>query len=347
MAGMREIAKKAGTSLSTVSVVLSETTDKYVSEEIRERVLKAARELKYIPCPNVRNYQEKSIAVVLPVITSSFFSNVLSGAESCVYKEKKQLIYYNTNYDFSREQECLKLLKRKHIQGIILDSVCPEEQEAAYGEWLKKTFSERGIFVVMLEQMSSQEGLYSIYIDNFSAQKMAVSHLISRGHRKIAYIAGNQKVSWTKRRLEGYMAALEEAGIPIDEELIRYGDYSPLSGYVAMNQLLVMRNDFTAVASANDQMAIGAIKAIRQIGRAVPGDIAVTGFDNLSIASLIDPALTTIHVPTYQMGKMAVEIVCKLAEREDIIQKNQLETSLVIRKSSDMQASNEWEMLGW
>lgn len=347
MAGMREIAKKAGTSLSTVSVVLSGNAEKYVSDEVRRRVLEAARELQYIPRTKPRVFQEKSIAVVLPVITSSFFSNMLSGAENCVYRAKKQLIYYNTNYDFVREQECLRLLKQRSIQGVILDSVCPEDQEERYACWLKKTFSDKGISVVLLERRSDYEGLYSVYVDNYHAQRQVVEHLILKGHRRIAYIAGNPKLPLTRQRQQGYRDALLDAGISAEEDLVRCGDFTPLSGYVAMKELLNVRRDFTAVAAANDQMAIGAIKAARQMGRDIPGNLAVTGFDNLSVSSLIDPALTTIHVPTYQMGCRAVEIIGKLSEGEEIPLKNQLDTDLIVRKSSDIQAANEWEMLGW
>lgn len=346
MAGMRAVARKAEVSLSTVSAVLGSSSDKYVSEEVRRRVLKAAQELGYVP-PVKGEARTKTIAVILPVITSSFFSNVLSGVEGFVFKEKKMMLYYNTNYEFERERECLHMLKRQRPQGIILSSVCPREQEEAYHRWIKKTFIDRGIFVVIIEKKVEMEGFYSVYIDNFHAEKQAVSYLISLGHRRIAYLYGNRKVSLSNERFEGYKSALQDAGIAYEPGLVRYGDFTPASGYMAMRELLDFGEEFTAVASANDQMAIGAIKAVKQTGKSVPEDIAFIGFDNLSASTLIDPALSTIHVPTYQMGRLAAQIIGDLMQGTECVSQNILETSLIVRKSSEVSASNEWEMFGW
>ena len=305
MAGMRAVAQRAEVSLSTVSAVLGSGTNKYVSEEVRRKVLAAAQELGYTP-PAKAESRTKTIAVILPVITSSFFSNVLSGVEGFVFKEKKMMLYYNTNYEFEREQECLHMLKHQHPQGIILSSVCPRGQEDAYHRWIKQ----------------------------------AVEHLISLGHRRIAYLYGNYKVSLSDDRFEGYKSALQDAGIPYEPGLIRYGDFTPASGYMAMRELLDFGEEFTAVASANDQMA-------KQTGKSVPEDIAFIGFDNLSVSTLIDPALSTIHVPTYQMGRMAAQIIGDLMQGIECVSQNILESSLIVRKSSEISASNEWEMFGW
>lgn len=346
MAGMRAVAQKAGVSLSTVSAVLGSSSDKYVSEEIRSRVLEAAEELGYAP-PVKAEARTKTIAVILPIITSPFFSNVLSGVEGFVFKEKKMMLYYNTNYEFDREQECLHMLKRQRPQGIILSSVCPREKEEAYHRWIKKTFIDKGIFVVIIEKKVETEGFYSVYVDHFQAEKQAVAHLISLGHRKIAYLYGNRKVSLSRERFEGYRSALSEAGISFNPGLVRFGDFTPASGYMAMRELLDFGEEFTAVASANDQMAIGAIKAVKQTGKSVPEDIAFIGFDNLSVSTLIDPALSTIHVPTYQMGRLAAQIIGDLMQGIPCTAGNILESSLIVRKSSDISASNEWEMFGW
>ena len=346
MAGMRAVAERAGVSLSTVSAVLGNGSDKYVSEEIKQKVLQAAEELEYVP-PVKAEARTKTIAVILPIITSPFFSNVLSGVEGFVFREKKMMLYYNTNYEFEREKECLQMLKRQRPQGSILSSVCPKEQEEAYHRWIRKHFIDRGIFVVIIEKRVEAEGFYSVFVDQFQAQKEAVAHLISLGHRRIAYLYGNQKLLLSQERFEGYKSALEEAGLPFHKSLVRFGDFSPASGYLAMRELLDFGEEFTAVASANDQMAIGAVKALRQTGKSVPEDVAVIGFDNLSVSTLIDPALSTIHVPTYQMGRQAAQIIGNLMQGISCMPQNILETSLIVRKSSNPSASNEWEMFGW
>lgn len=345
MAGMRDVARAAGVSLSTVSLVLNHS-NKFVSEDNRNKVLAAAEELEY-KLPPKKQFSQKTIAVMLPVITSSFFSNVLNGIEAAISPDKNLLLYYNSNYDFLKERACIKILRKQSLTGIILNSVCPPEEEEKYFQWLKAEFVDNGIPVVLLERKVEMDGFYCIYIDNFGSAYTATNHLISRGHRKIAYINGNDKMLHSCERYEGYAKAMRDAGLEIDEELIGQGDFTPFSGYCAMKELLNIRNDFTALFSSNDQMAIGAIKAIKSYGKSVPDDIAVVGFDNLSVSSLIEPALSTIHVPTLQLGRMAAKIVLSAAKGEESKKMNMLETNLIVRRSSCEGAANEWDLLGW
>lgn len=158
---------------------------------------------------------------------------------------------------------------------------------------------------------------------------------------------GNEKLLHSQERFEGYRKALEDYGISFDPELVYKGDFSPYSGYIALKELLLLGGNFTALFSANDQMAIGAMKALKNSGRQIPKDVAIVGFDDLSVSSLIEPALTTLHVPTYQMGRVAAKIILDTAKGKYAPQNNELETTLVVRRSSDETATNEWELFGW
>ncbi len=345
MAGMRDVAKLAGVSLSTVSVVLNDT-GKYVSEEQRKKVYAAAEALEY-RLPPKKRFSHKTIAVILPVITSSFFSNLLNGIEETISPDKSLLLYYNSNYNFEKEKECLLILKKQSLAGIILNSICPSDAEKEYFVWLKEEFIEKGIPIVLLERKVVSEDFYCIYINNFESAYAATRHLIESGHKKIGHISGNDKMLHTYERYEGYKKALADAGIPFDPELVQKGDFTPFSGYTAAKKLLNIRMDFTALFSANDQMAIGAMKAVKGFGKKIPDDIAVAGFDNLSVSSLVEPALTTINVPAFQMGRLSGKLVLNASDGEQCERMNLLETNLIVRRSSKASANNEWELTGW
>jgi LacI family transcriptional regulator/LacI family repressor for deo operon, udp, cdd, tsx, nupC, and nupG len=343
MAGMREVAKKAGVSVSTVSAVLS-NSGKYVEEQSRQRVLDAVAALNY--SKPVRATDPQSVAVIFPIISSSFFSNVLLGIEDIILPEGKLIIYYDTNYLFEREIKCLTNLRKSKVSGIILDTMCPPEKEKEYLKWLKEEFISNGIPVVILERKIESDDFYSIYVNNIKAAFTATKHLYQNGHSKIAHILGNEKMVNSMERKTGYLQFLHSAGLPINQDLIEQGDYSPMSGYTAMKRLLDKGIQFTALFSANDQMAIGAIKALRAYGRRVPEDVAIVGFDNLSISSLITPALTTMHVPTFQMGRTAGQILLIHSSKIPLPKRTELEANLIIRRSSELGASDEWELIG-
>lgn len=345
MASIRDVARQAGVSTSTVSIVLN-NGEKYVSDNKRVKILNAADQLGYTLPPKKR-FDKKTIAVILPVVASSFFSNVLSGIEEAISPDNTLLLFYNSNYDLEKEKACLRTLKKQNLEGIIIDSVCPLDQEKEYFQMLKTEFIEKNIPIVMLERNCQKYNLHSVYVNNFQSAYNATQYLIENGHRRIAHIMGNQKMPLSKERFDGYRAALSDYQIAYDPELVHAGDFTPYSGYISLKELLNLGVPFTAIFSANDQMAIGAMKALLNSGWKVPDDVCIVGFDNLSVSSLINPALTTIHVPTYQMGRIAAKIILETTATKNATQNKQLNTTLVIRRSSDETATNEWELFGW
>jgi LacI family transcriptional regulator/LacI family repressor for deo operon, udp, cdd, tsx, nupC, and nupG len=344
MPGMRDVAKHAEVALSTVSAVLN-NSKKFVSDEVKQKVWSAVKELDYNLLAN-KKAVHKTIAVILPIITSSFFSNILNGIEDIVSKDNNLLLFYNSNYSFEKEKTCLTTL-RKQLAGIVLDSLCPQNIEKEYFAWIEEEFISKGIPVVLLERMMENENFHSIYFDNYKYAYIATLHLIELGHRRIAHIMGSPLMLHSFERLDGYKQALMDYNITIDEELIQTGDFTSFSGYVAMKNLLDKQTNFTALFSANDQMAIGAIKVLRAYGKTVPWDCAVVGFDNLSVSTLIDPALSTINVPAFQIGRMAARIILDVSEGKTTNKRNQLDLNLIIRRSSDVLAVNEWDLTGW
>lgn len=343
MAGMREVARVAGVSLSTVSIVLSES-DKYVSPEIREKVLEAARKTGYVLKPRKR--AEKTIAVILPSISSTFFSNLLRGIEEALSGQGYALMVCDSEFQYEKEKQFIGMIKKQELCGVIIDSSCPENQEEAYAAFLKEKYGDSGIPVVFLERRSKEESFGSVFVDHYGNAYQAVSHLISQGHRDIAHIGGIPGNIASRERTRGYYDALRGQGVEPDADLADAGDFSPNSGYLAMKRLLQHGKSFTAVFAANDQMAIGAMKAVLSAGKRIPEDVAVIGIDNLSVSTMVSPALSTINVPTFQMGKEAVRLMLEMREGVAAAQ-IQIPCGLIVRKSTDPAAGSEWELRGW
>jgi len=171
--------------------------------------------------------------------------------------------------------------------------------------------------------------------------------MLDMGHTRIAHIAGPPNLPMSSERLNGYCRALDEAGIAIDKNLIKTGDFTPLKGYEAMRQLLD-GTSLTAVFAANDQMAVGAMKAIKETGFKIPEEIAVAGFDNIFASSLITPSLTTVNVPRYAMGVQAMELLVeKITNPESERQITRLKGTVVKRQSTDVKGDSAWDLYGW
>ena len=188
MPGMRDVARAAQVSLSTVSAVLSDS-DKYVSDEIRERVMRAAAEIGY-QLPERKKKPDKVIAVALPNITSVFFSNLLSGIVDTVTEEGYTLIFGNSGYDFEKEKQFINMIQSQSLCGVIIDTVCTAEQERDYYEELKETFIPKRIPIVLMERKVQDEEIGCVYVDHLDNQYKATRHLIETGHRSIVHIAG-------------------------------------------------------------------------------------------------------------------------------------------------------------
>lgn len=344
MPGMRDVAAMAGVSLSTVSAVFS--NDKYVSDEIRDKVLIAAETIGY-KLPPKKSRPKHLVGVITPSIASSFYSKVLSGIEDAMLEAGYLILFFDSQYNFQRERQFIHMLRKKYQQlaGVIICSCCPLEGEAEYYQELKELFLNREIPVTVIERSNTPEGFGAVYQEHFQNAYVATSYLIERNHQHIAHITTLPKYPTSMEKMMGYRKALEDHGLPIEEELICAGDYTPSSGYMAMKELMTRTGKMTAVLAANDQMAVGCMKAILSEGKRIPEDIAVVGIDNISIASLVTPALTTINVPTYQMGWIASKIV--LGRDYSTNEKVKVDSNLVIRKSTDPYASGEWELFGW
>ncbi len=331
----REVAELAGVSRSTVSFVLNDVPGMRISEETRQRVLEAARTLDYHPDATARRMvtgRTQVIGFVLRQTTDQVYADhLLPRVLSGVSRAASALGYHVLLEPIAPDDHSgayMRLIRERHVDGIILSGPRFDDQE------LLKVEAE-GARVVLLGQLPNTN-IPFVDVDNVGGARLATSHLLGLGHRRVALIT-NAPPAYTASvdRLAGYREALSSAGLPFDEALVRYGEFTPLSGQAAMEALLTEGSPPTAVFVASDVVALGALRAIRQRGLSVPDDVALVGFDDIPLAEHIDPPLTTVHLAAAGLGWGAADLLIRLIMAEDEVRQPTiiLETELVIRES--------------
>ena len=330
----KDIAKLAGVSRTTVSFVLNNRTDVKISEATRKKVLNAAKELDYYPhaiATSLVKNKTKTIGLILcqkleSVFSDAFLPRVLLGV-STVAQEKGYRILLHYVEDISKKDAYYPMVREKRIDGMILSGPRSDDEELF-------RLREEDFPIVLMGQIKEDNFSYSD-IDNVKAAKKAVQHLISHGHKRIAMIT-NAPLNYTASasRLSGYKSALEENSITYDEELIGIGDFTPQSGFKEMQKLLSLKKLPTAIFVASDVVAFGSMDAIKKVGLRIPQNMALVGFDNVNLSEYVDPPLTTVNLPGFEIGKNAANLLIdNIENNKNNNKKIILETHLVIRKS--------------
>jgi LacI family transcriptional regulator, repressor for deo operon, udp, cdd, tsx, nupC, and nupG len=327
MVRIADVAKMANVSTATVSRVISNAGT--VKKETANKVLEAIDKLKYKPnmlARQLRRLETKTILVVIPDITNTFFSNVLRGIESVATAYGYQVLLGDAQNIEERERSYLDNLGQRKADGVILLTARTDQK-------VLEELSEQYPVVLACEYYEGSN-LPTVSIDNISSARKATEYLISLNHKKIAHISGPLKVVVGRDRLKGFYQAMAHHGLSVDSLLVQEGDFSYESGFNLMKKLLMLDELPTAVFAANDEMAMGAIKAAKSKGIRVPEDLSVIGFDDIKFASIFEPALTTIAQPTFEMGKKAMELLLKLINNEEL-EKDQfmLADKLIVRDS--------------
>lgn len=348
MASMRDVANIANVSVSTVSAVLS--GKKYVSPLLKMRVENAIRQTGYNieKCDVILSETKKEVGLILPGLYSSYFQPLLNGIEDVAGKEGYNVILCDSDRKWEKECQLLDRLVRRGVKNLILDSVCNVEHEAYYFEnVLLPLVREQGIVIYILSRESKYPEIGSFSIDHYQTAYEATQYLIRSGRKRIAHICGDPTFPHSALRIQGYRMALLDDGIEYDEKLLLEGDFSPISGFANMGELLNKGITVDAVFSANDQMAIGAMKAILKDGYRIPEDIAVVGFDDLNVSSLVSPGLTTVHYPIYQMGYGAMRNIVDVRQGREVENHVHLNAKLVVRRSTDPSQVDDWGLNKW
>lgn len=329
MATMKDVARQAGVSTSTVSHVIN--NNRFVSEQVREKVEQAIRELNYAPSALARSLkirQTRTIGMLLTASSNPFYAEVVRGVENSCYERGYSLILCNTEGDEERMNRSLETLMQKRVDGLLL--MCTETHLPS-AEILNRYPS---VPMVMMD-WAPFEGRGDIIQDNaLLGGEMATRHLIERGYRRIACIAGPQDKTPARLRLEGFHKAMAAHGLTVPDGYVVDGDFEFQGGFNAMTQLLALEPVPEAVFTSNDAMAVGVYHALYKAGLQVPQDIAVMGYDNIELARYLTPPLTTVHQPKDELGELAIDTLIHRMGAPDASQQTLVLTPELVERGS-------------
>lgn len=328
---IKDIAARAGISYATVSRALN---GKYgVSQETRDKVTALADEMGYRPnaiAQGLVNRATMTVGLIIPDITSPFFPRVALGIEDRLLKSGYSVFLCNTNWDPQREKDYLNNLVQKQVDGIIISSI------ARHASDIESLIPSSMPVVYVSSYPEGTERSY-VLIDNVKGADMAVSHLLSRKRRKIAFIGSEQDFISLDDRIKGYKKALKRAGIGLSEDLVVLDKFQEQSGYKIIRDLMENGKAPDGVFAENDLIAMGVIQGVQDSGFRVPEDVAVIGFDDIPIASHRDIQLSTIHQPKFRIGTYAAEMLLHQLAQEPSdrkVERMTLQPELIVRRST-------------
>jgi LacI family transcriptional regulator len=335
---IRDVAKKAGVGIGTVSRVLNHSPQ--VSEETYHKVTKAIQELDFRPSSAARQLprggRTLAVGIIVPFFTRPSFMGRLQGVEAALTQTKYDLILYNVESQEQRDRLFRHVPQEGRVDGLLCIALVPSRAVIDYCQNVE-------LPLVLVDAYHPE--LPSIRMDDFGGAHQAISYLIELGHQKIAFVSDIIETDFgsfaTKRRFAGYRAALEEHGLPFQPEYVKQGEYSRLTAFNLTGELLKEADLPTAIFATSDTLALGVIEAIRSAGLRVPQHISVVGYDDIDIAASFN--LTTVHQPLYQSGVEGVEALLHLLEngvQSSMVPSYTLPVQLVIRETTGPPSSS-------
>jgi LacI family transcriptional regulator len=330
MLSQADVARRAGVSIMTVSRVINGAEN--VRPETRDKVLEVIRELAYYPNAAARaltRNRSSVLEILIPhedyFFSSEYFSELIFGIEKVVHDSDYNLIF-NT-YDPARGAEYAVLYKQRKVDGLLI--VAPASNDRTIG----KLHEESIPFVLVNGRVDDLEVRF-VDVDNMAGSFQAVQYLYDLGHRRIGIITGNLLVVNARHRLQGYLDFLTKRGFPDAEKWVFHGNWSEDSGYTGFSHLMKRKDPPSAIFCSNDLMAIGAMRAAADMGVEIPETVSIVGYDDIRLASFVNPRLTTIHQPIDLVGKTAAELLLGfLSGQQDYPQQVTLQPELIVRKS--------------
>ncbi|MGE5551958.1 MAG: LacI family DNA-binding transcriptional regulator [Bacteroidota bacterium] len=308
----KDVARLAGVSRTTVSMILNNSPDARISESTRERVLKAMAQLNYSPnqvARGLKTNRTHTLALVIPSITNPFYAHVAQGVEDIAHAHGYTVFLCNAYRNTDREGKYVRALLQRQVDGVILVG-------APSGLHVAEELVAEGVVVVTLDREVICPGVERILVDHFRGGWMAADLLHRLGHREVAYISGPIHNMARRDRLDGFRAAFAEHGLEFPaahlltgpaEASARQDDYELRNGHRLAKEVLTRLPQVTAIACINDMSAIGVLQALHEAGLRVPDDMSVIGYDDIPLARIIQPGLTTVGQPQYERGKAAAE----------------------------------------
>jgi LacI family transcriptional regulator/LacI family repressor for deo operon, udp, cdd, tsx, nupC, and nupG len=331
MASMNDVAKKAGVSIATISRVLNNNGN--VNDVTRTKILKAIKDLKYQPSRVAKRLRSKSISgnlfgVLIPDIENPFYVDVLRGIEEAAYNNNSAIIVCNFGQDEKKEKLYLDILQSEAIDGLIAAPASEDDPQ------LKRMLKD-GLPIVCVDRGLKGIDVDVVLVDNVTGAFNAVDYLAKSGYKRIAYIAGLPTVPSSLLRERGYRNALASNGIDFNEELVKFGNSKHESGVTLCNELLELPNPPDAIFTGNNLITLGALETIHKRRLKIPEDIAIIGFDDMYWSSSLNPPLTAVRQPAFEIGKRAMELLIhRIKEPERSCIQMTLNTELMKRSST-------------
>lgn len=327
MITMKDIALLAGVSTATVSKIIN-GNDKYISEDTRERVNKVIRETNYVPnavAKGLKIKQSRTLGFILPDISNPYFPEIARGIEDAAGSLGFSVMFCNTDNDVNREAEAISFLQSKMVDGIIVTRTAPESRVAEYSK------KETPFVVVDSKSSTAKNDVGEVIIDSKAAFTDITKLMLKKGCKKLAFISASGE--YDRERYEGFSAALNECGLEAEESLIYRENYDVKTGYDGVEH--IFENNFAdGIVCGNDLIAVGVVDALRKKGLSVPEDVKVSGFDDIYFSRYLNPALTTVKQPAYEMGAAAAKMLINFILNSEPLHSIKFPYQLIEREST-------------
>lgn len=330
MATIKDVAKLAGVSTTTVSHVINKT--RFVAEETYKSVWNAIQELNYSPSAVARSLKintTKSIGMIITTSEAPYFAEIVLAVEEHCYRQGYSLFLCNTQNEPEKIQNHLDMLIKKRVDGVLV--MCSE-----YTRDSLELFNGTNIPMVVMDWGKTDDKSDRILDNSFEGGYLATRHLIDNGHKEIGVIAGHLHKTTAKERFDGFLKAMREADLPVYDEWIFEGDFEPEGGFEQMNNLLRLEKLPTAVFCFSDTIALGAIAALCEKNLSVPQDMSIIGYDNIHSSRFYSPPLTTVHQSKSRLGVKALNLLLERINADKALYRPQtieFHPELVLRRS--------------
>jgi len=326
---IHDVARKAGVSSATVSRVLA--GNESVNLQLRTRVLDAVRELNYRPnrvAQSLRVQKSSTIGLIIPDIQNALFLSLVRAVEDLAYVHQFTVILCNTDDNSEKQKSYLDIVQSQQAAGIIVVPTSPKDGTVL------SSIQAAGTPIVLVDREVAGFKADTVIVDNVRGAHLAIAHLIDLGKERIAILAGPQTLTPGRERLQGYFAAFSEAGVDPASELVRVGTFKRDSGYELTHQLMNLPHPPDAIFASNNLMALGCLRALHELHVRIPDQVALVGFDDMPWAEDLNPPLTAITQPSYELGQQALELLLNRIKNPNAsYRKVILQPQLIIRES--------------
>jgi DNA-binding LacI/PurR family transcriptional regulator len=331
----KDVARKAGVSIATVSRVVNK--QETVAPHMRARVLQAIEALGYQPSRTAQRLRAKRghvIGLIISDVQNPYFTAVARGIEDVAYQHGYSLILCNSDEDSEKERLYLDVMRAEAVAGVILATTVEDNPGV-------RQLTDNGIPVVAIDRQLTDPGIDSVMVDSVQGTVEALSYLIELGHQRIGFICGPLTITTMRERRDGYVLAHRRHGLPVLPQLMQFDSPKQAGGYACALELLRQQPMMTAIFASNNLMAMGALKAVQERGLRIPEDISVVCFSDMPWGALLQPPLTVISQPDYELGQKAAELMVERLEHPDKpVAHLQLDLKLIVRASTGRPGSS-------